>query len=53
MSVSLELLTEILAKAGMSSSREEEILNAIKDATTPPEAKDKLTSEEFYTTDNE
>ena len=53
MSVSLELLTEILAKAGMSSSQKEEILIAIKDATTPPEAKEKLTSEEFYTTDNE
>jgi hypothetical protein len=52
MSVSLELLTEILAKAGISSSQEEEILNAIKDATTPPEAKEKLTSEEFYTADN-
>jgi hypothetical protein len=53
MSVSLELLTEILAKAGISSSQEEEILTAIKDATTPPEAKEKLTSEEFYTADNE
>jgi len=36
MSVSLELLIEILAKDGISSSKEEEILTAIKDATTPP-----------------
>jgi hypothetical protein len=53
MSVSLELLTEILAKARISSSQEEEILTAIKDAITPPEAKEKLTSKEFYTADNE
>ena len=53
MSVSLELLTEILAKFGISSSQEEEILAAIKDATTPLEAKEELTSEEFYTADNE
>ena len=42
MRVSLELLTEILAKAGISSSQEEEILIAIKNATTPPEAKEEL-----------
>ena len=53
MSVSLELLTEILAKVGISSSQEEEILTAIKDATTPLEAKEEVTSEEFYTVDNE
>ena len=53
MSVSLELLTNILEKAGISSSQEEEILTAIKDATTPLEVKEKLTSEQFYTVDNE
>ena len=51
MSVSLELLTEILAKVGISSSQEEEILTAIKNATTPLEAKEESTSEEFYTSD--
>ena len=52
-SLDLELLTEILAKAGISSSQEEEILTAIKNATTPPEAKEELTPEEFYTSDKE
>ena len=49
----LELLTKILAKAGISSSQEEEILTGIKNATTPPKAKKELTSEEFYTSDKE
>ena len=53
MSVSLELLTEILAKSGISSSQEEKILTAIKNGTTPPEAKEESTSEEFYTSDKE
>ena len=53
MSVSLELLIEILAKSGISSSQEEEILIAIKNATTPPEVKEESTSEEFYTSDKE
>ena len=53
MSVSLELLTEILANAGISSSQEEEILTAIKNATTPPEVKEESTSEEIYTSDKE
>ena len=53
MSVSLELLIEILAKARISSSQEEEILTVIKNATTPPEAKEEPTSEEFYTFDKE
>ena len=48
-SLDLELLTEILAKAGISSSQEEEILTAIKNATTPPEVKEEPTYEEFYT----
>ena len=53
MSVSLELLTNILAKSGISSSQEEEILTTIKNATTPPEAKEESTSEDFYTSDKE
>ena len=47
MSVSLELLIENLAKVGISSSQEEEILTVIKNATTPLEAKEELTSEEL------
>ena len=53
MSVSLELLTEILAKAGISSSQEEEILTTIKNATTPSEAKEMLAFEEVFTSDKE
>lgn len=37
LSVILELLSHALAKAGISSSREEEILRAIKDLTSPLE----------------
>ena len=50
-SLDLELLIEILAKAGISFSQEEEILTIIKNATTPLEAKEESTSEEFYTSD--
>ena len=50
-SLDLELLTGILAKYGISSSQEEEILTAIKNATTPPEAKEEPAYEEFYTSD--
>ena len=53
MSVNLELLTDVLAKVGISSSQEEEILTTIKNATTPLEAKEELKSEEFYTFDKE
>ena len=38
MSINLEQLIEILAKARISSSQEEEILIAAKDVITPPEA---------------
>jgi hypothetical protein len=38
MSIILDQLTQILAKAGISSSQEEEILIAAKDVITPPEA---------------
>ena len=47
MSISLEQLTQILAKAGISSSKEEEILTAAKDEITPPETnKEESTCEE-------
>ena len=38
MSISLEKLTHILAKIGISSSLEEEILTAVKDEITLPQA---------------
>jgi hypothetical protein len=53
MSVSLELLTWILAKAGISSSQEEEILTTIKDSNTPPETIEDSTFENSYASDNE
>jgi hypothetical protein len=53
MSVILELLTHILAKSGISSSQEEEILTAIKDSNTPPEAIEDSTSEKSYASDDE
>ena len=37
MSISLEKLTQILAKVGISSSHEEEILIVVKDEITSPE----------------
>ena len=45
MSVSLELLTHALAKAGFSSSQEEEVLAAIRDLTTPLESNKESSSE--------
>ena len=46
MSISLEKLNQILAKAGISSSQEEEILIAAKDVITPPDTnKDESTFE--------
>ena len=45
MSISLELLTHALAKAGFSSSQEEEVLAAIRDLTTPPESNKESSSE--------
>ena len=38
--VSVEQLTKILAKVGISSSQEEEILTAAKSLTPPPEVKE-------------
>jgi hypothetical protein len=53
MSVSLELLTQILMKVGISSSLEEEILTAIKDSNTPPATNEDSTSKEPYIFDDE
>jgi hypothetical protein len=46
MSISLEQLTQILAKAGISSSQEEEILIAAESLITPPETDNESTHEE-------
>ena len=47
MNISLEKLIQILAKAGISSSQEEEILIAAKDVITPPDTnEEELTFEE-------
>ena len=46
MSISLEQLTQILAKAGISSSQEEEILIAAGSLITPPETDNESTHEE-------
>lgn len=53
MSFSLELLTQILAKVGISSSLEEEILTRIKGSTTPQEINEDSTSEESCVSDDE
>ena len=54
MSISLDHLTHILAKAKISSSQEEEILIAAKDVITPPEAtKEETIFEEACTFDDE
>ena len=51
MNIRLENLTQILTKAGISSSQEEEILIAVKDVSTPPDTtKEDLTFEELCTT---
>jgi hypothetical protein len=53
MSVSLELLTRILAKVGISSSQEEDILTTIKDSNTPPKTIEDSTFENSYASDEE
>ena len=54
MSLSLEKITQILEKAKISSSQEEEILIAAKDVITAPKAnKEESTPEELYTSDKE
>ena len=53
MSVSLEQLTQILAKVGISPSHKEEILTAIDGLITPPTTNDESTYEELCTSDDE
>ena len=54
MRISLEKLTQILAKSEISSSQEEEILTAVKNEITPPEAnKEESTVEESCIWDEE
>jgi hypothetical protein len=47
MSVILEQLAQILAKDGISSSQEEEILKAAQSLNTPPETNKESTSEQL------
>ena len=53
MNIILEHLTQILAKAGISSSQEKEVLIAAKRFTTPPEVTEELTFEESCILDKE
>jgi hypothetical protein len=53
MNLILELLTQILADVGISSSQEEEILTRIKDSNTPLETIENPTSEDSYASDDE
>ena len=52
MSISLQNLTQILAKAGISSSQEEEILTPVKDEITLPEANNEESTLEEYCKSN-
>ena len=53
MSLSLEQLTQILAKVGISSSHEEEILKAAERLITPPKMNKESTYEESCTSEDE
>ena len=54
LSIILEQLTQILAKVGISSSQQEEILIAVKDVSSPPDInKEESTFEESLTSDEE
>ena len=53
MSVSLEQLTHILAKIGVSSSLEEEILTAVESLNTPSETNEESASENSCIFDDE
>ena len=53
LSISLELLTHALAKVGISSSQEEEILRAIEDLTTPFQAIKESSSEDSRASNGE
>ena len=52
-SVTLELLTQILPDVGISSSLEEEILTRIKDSNTPLATNEDSRSEDSYVFDDE
>ena len=54
MSISLEQLTQILAKIEISSSLEEDIMIVAKYVITPPDTNmEELTFEEWYISDEE
>ena len=53
MSLSLEQLTQILAKVGISSSHEEEILKVAESLITPPTTNKESTYEESCTSEDE
>ena len=53
MSLSLEQLTQILAKVGIFSSLEEEILTAAESLITPPRIDEELAYKKSYTFDGE
>ena len=53
MSLSLEQLTHILTKVGISSSLEEDILTATERLITPPATNKESTYEESYTSEGE
>ena len=53
MSLSLEQLTQILAKVGISSSHEEEILKVAKSLITPPTTNKESTYEKSCTFEDE
>jgi hypothetical protein len=53
MSVSLEQLTQILAKVRISSSHKEDILTTAEGLITPPKTNDESTYEEICTSNDE
>ena len=53
MILSLEQLTQILAKVGISSSLKEEILTAVERLITPPTMNKELAYKESCTSDDE
>ena len=53
MSLRFKQLTQILAKVGISSSLEEEILTAVESLITPPEIDEELAYRKSYTFDRE
>ena len=53
MNLSLEQLTQILAKVGISFSHKEEILTAVEGLITPPTTNNESTYQEPCTSDDE